>query len=73
MELLSDETSSAEEPRRTIFFERRVWSLRSGSLKGGLRRPTLGEIMNFWFDGGMDKVSEMVVDRSDIVASCGKV
>lgn len=39
-----------------------------GSLKGGLSRPVLGVMKNFWWEGGMCMSSAMVSERSCIVA-----
>ena len=40
---------------------------------GGLRMPSLGVIMKFWFEGGMERVSSMAVDRSMTVEEGGRV
>ncbi len=59
-------------PRRVIFLVMRVASGREALVKGGLRTPTLGVIMYFWFARGMERLVEMVSERSIIVASAGK-
>ena len=56
---------------RTIFFDLRILSGR-GSVNGGLRMPSLGVTMNFWFVTGMEKSLEMRVERSATVDSGGK-
>lgn len=42
-----EERSEAVGARRTIFLEERVVKGMEGSVKGGLRMPSLGVIMNF--------------------------
>lgn len=69
--LVTEETSAAVLPRREIFLSRRVLSGRVGSLKGGLRRPSL-EIMNFWLDVGTESSDATDSERSVIVAEEGK-
>ncbi len=69
----SADSSAAVGPRRTIFLERRFWRGRVGfELKGGLRRPILGVIRNFWWAVGMDSRVWMAVERSVIVDEVGK-
>ena len=46
---------------------------RGGEVKGGLITPSLGVIMNFWFEVGMEKSVEMLVERSVRVEEDGKV
>lgn len=67
----SFEMSSTADPRRTIFLLLRVesaWSV----MKGGLSVPILGVIMNFWFEGGMERASATWLLRSVRVASAFK-
>ena len=61
-----EERSEGEGARRRIFLERRVDRWREEE-KGGLRRPSLGVMRNFWWEGGMERSVEMVVERSVIV------
>lgn len=68
---VTEETSAAVLPRRDIFLSRRVSSGRVGSLKGGLRRPSL-EIMNFWFEIGTESSDATDSERFVIVAEEGK-
>ena len=46
----SEDSSEGVGARRTIFLLRSVRSWRVESENGGLRRPSLGVIMNFWFE-----------------------
>lgn len=57
---------------RVIFAAAKEDTGRAGSLKGGLRRPSLG-IMNFWFVAGTERVEETAAERSVIVAERGRV
>ena len=60
----TDDNSAAEGARRTIFLD---WRERRGSrglVNGGLRTPTFGVIMNFWFVVGMERSSCMRCARS---------
>ncbi len=58
-----EESSAGVGARRTIFLNWRVVRWRNGE-KGGLRMPSFGVIMNFWFSGGMERLVWMVVERS---------
>ena len=69
--LVTEETSAAVLPRRDILLSTRMLSGREGSLKGGLRRPSL-EIMNFWFESGTESSDATDSERSAIVAEEGK-
>lgn len=63
----SFEMSSTADPSRIIFLLVRVeraWSV----AKGGLSVPILGVIMNFWFEGGMERASATWLLRSVSVA-----
>ena len=63
------ESSVGRGARRTIFLVRRVERGSDGSEKGGLRMPSLGVIMNFWFSGGMARSAWILEERSMMVAS----
>ena len=69
--LVTDEISAVVLPTREIFLSRRVVTGREGSLKGGLRRPSL-EIMNFWLEMGTESSDATEEERSVIVAYEGK-
>lgn len=73
MEAEREETSAGVLPRRVILRDVRV-ERRSGLfVKGGLSRPGLGEMRNFWYSGGMERLVLMLVERSKSVAVEGKV
>lgn len=73
MRALREEISEVVLPIRRIFFSTREERGREGFLKGGLRRPSLGVMRNFWWAGGMESVVAMCVERSEMEASWGKV
>lgn len=65
------DSSEGKGARRTIFLLRSVERRSKGSEKGGLRMPSLGVIMNFWFSGGMLRLVCILKERSAIVESGG--
>lgn len=60
-------TSAEVLPSRVIFLFTMEERERVGSLKGGRRRPGLGDMSSFWFSGGICRSLEMVLERSEIV------
>ena len=67
-----EESSAGVGARRTIFLEWSVLRAREGVVKGGLRTPSLGVMMNFWVVGGMERSVWMRVERSVMVEEGGK-
>lgn len=67
----TDDASATVLPMSVIFLSARFVIGREGSLKGSLRRPSLGT-MSFWFEGGIERVVEMESERSEIVAVDGR-
>ena len=65
-----EEASSAVLPIKVIFLSAIDVIGRFGSLNGGLRRPIF-ETMIFWFEGGIDRLSAISSERSEMVASVG--
>lgn len=57
--------------RRRIFLEKRV--LRGSGGSGWCRRPVLGVMRNFWWEGGMESWVWIWVDRSGRVLVEGRV
>ena len=68
----SEESSDGVGARSTIFFEVKVASEMSAE-KGGLRIPSLGVIMNFWFEMGMLSCFSTSCEKSTMAASSAKV
>lgn len=60
----SEDNSEGVGASRTIFLFTSVRSCRVGSRKGGLSRPSLGVIMNFWFECGIERVVDTASARS---------
>lgn len=65
------EASATVLPINVIFLSTIEESGKAGSLKGGLSSPSL-EIMNFWLEGGIKRLSATSSERSEIVASLEK-
>ena len=63
------DSSDGRGARRTTFLLRSVDRRSEGSEKGGLRMPSLGVIINFWFSAGMPSSAWILIERSTTVES----
>jgi len=67
-------TSAGVLPKRVILRVERVERrMVACVVKGGLTRPGLGDMRNFWYAGGMERVVVTLAERSESVAVEGKV
>lgn len=65
------DSSEGRGARSTIFLLRRLERESDGSANGGLRMPSFGVTMNFWFSGGMLR-SAWILEQRSVMVACGE-